>query len=825
MATLPTRPKQLLATAALVALGVAGNLLGVELGYAVTFLFGSIFSLIALCMLEAPLGVAVTALVASTTWALWNHPYAIVILVGEALWILAARKRGERPLALVVSAYWLIVGAPLVGLFYHGAMGLGAAETALVALKQGLNSVSNALVASALVELLPLHRWLGVTDTRRGTPIAHVLFQFIATVLIVPSLVVVLLDNHREGAERQAEAVDAVATETREVGDLVEAWAKQHVAAAAAVADAGRRAEFAPSASLQAELARLRALFPDFHNVYVADVAARTAGFDPPRNARGESTIGLDFSDRAYVGELRRTRAPVVSEIFMGRGGVFAPIFSVSVPVLEQGRLVGFGLGAVNLERLQAHLARRGHDRGCTATLVDARGHIIASASPEYRPLEALPDHSPQRELGAGSGVGLYVPGLAKRTSNMAAWSGALLVARAPLAGTPWTLHVERPIAPLQHELYASTSRSLVIVTVLYGLALVVAGAVSRGLASTPRALAAISRDLPARIEDGVEPAWPTSRIAEMSTLVANFKATADALRERVTAIKASNVELEDRVLDRTRELFDKTVELRGLTAGLEKRIAEEVVLRRRNEQMLAQQSKLAAMGEMVGAIAHQWRQPLNALALIVQNLRDELDDEPSSVHARVDEMVERAMAQIRQMSKTIEDFRGFFAPDRAETTFDAADAASAVVKLVSAQLASQAIACGVERIDDGAGPPLVCARRSELEHVVHNLLNNARDAIVERRGHGGGGGVIRITVRGEAERVLVEVRDDGGGVDPSMVDRIFEPYFTTKPVNGTGIGLYVSKLILEDHCRARLSVRNEGEGAVFTIDLPRAAG
>jgi signal transduction histidine kinase len=826
--------KTLAAVTTLAALGVAGNVFGVPFGYTVTLLFGSIFAIIALSLLGATAGLVVSTLAASYTYVLWNHPYAIAIFVAETAFMAVALRRGQRHLVFVDSVYWLTCGAPLVVLFYHFAMGVDAQGTAIIVLKQSVNGVTNALVASILLDHVPLGRWLGPRVEPRGIPTADVLFQVVASVLTVPSLLVIALGNVRERTDRQAATAHELAADAREVRALVDAWVLRHFRAVHALADAGRRADLRPAPELQAELARLRGLFPDFHNVYVADASARTVGFDPPINTRGEATVGLDFSDRPYFAELVRTRAPGVSEVFMGRGGVFAPIFSLTVPIVEGPTLRGYGLGAVDVDRLAVELARHETSGGATATLVDARGRVIASTSAERRPLDPVVELATQ-PVDPALGVSLHVPGARALVSSMEVWKGAFYVTRTPVEGTPWTLRMERPVAPLQRALYASTSQSLVLVAGLYGLALAVAGAVSRKLSGAPRLLAAISRDLPARIEDGREPEWPTSRVAEMIALVRNFQAMADALRERIAAIKAANFELEDRVAARTRELVQKTVELEALTSGLERRVADEVAARRRNEHLLAQQSKLAAMGEMLGAIAHQWRQPLNALGLIVQNLREEIEAGPASAGAHVDRTVDRAMAQIRSMSKTIEDFRSFFAPDREETTFDVALAAVSVKRLVAAQLASAAIALRVERVDgdtrtkpDEASPRAdhaVRARRNELEHVVHNLVNNAREAILERRAAGRGGGAITIEVRAEADRVRMEVRDDGGGIDPAILERIFEPYFTTKPATGTGIGLYVSRLILEDHCRARLSVRNEGEGAVFTVDLPRAAG
>ncbi len=829
-------PKTILAVTALAALGVLGNVFGVNIGYTVAFLFGSIFSIITLALFGPAWGVAASAVAASYTWVIWNHPYAIVIFTCEAAWIAVARRRGRTNLVIVDGAFWLLCGAPLVAIFYHGAMHLDVEATGIIVLKQSLNGISNALVASILLDHLPLSRWLASRPDPQGLPTAHVLFQLTTAVLVLPMLAVIVVDNHRESTVRQAEITRALAHEAVEVEGLVGAWVGRHVKAAQAIADAGLRADVRPGPELQAELARLRALFPDFHNVYVADAAARTVGFDPPRNDRGASTIGIDFSDRAYFAEIQRTRAPVVSEIFMGRGGVFAPLFSISAPILAGGALREFGLGAVDLAKLAAHLTQHGHLGGATATVTDPHGRVIVSTAPGRRPLDALAPLAPQRVIDPENDVSLFVPDAKKLVSSMEAWRSAFYVTRRPVAGTSWVLQMERPVAPLQRALYAATSRNLVLVAAFYAVSLGFATLVSRGLSGTPRTLAAISRDLPARIEDGREPEWPVSRIEEMSALVANFRHTADALRERVTTIKATNARLEDRVADRTRELVDKTRQLEALTSELEQRVAGEVAHRQRHEHLLAQQSKLAAMGEMIGAIAHQWRQPLNSLALIVQNLRDEVDAGPRSAASSVDQSVDRAMAQIRQMSTTIEDFRAFFLPDREETTFDATLAAGDVLRLLSAQLANAQITWRLLPGEAGrASQPTaevgacagrtIRARRNELEHVIHNLVNNAREAIVERRARDGGGGTIVVTVEPAGDRVRIEVRDDGGGVDSALMDRVFEPYVTTKLATGTGIGLYVSKLILEGHCRARLSVRNAADGAVFTVDLPRADG
>ncbi|HEY6011162.1 MAG TPA: PAS domain-containing protein, partial [Nitrospirota bacterium] len=285
-------------------------------------------------------------------------------------------------------------------------------------------------------------------------------------------------------------------------------------------------------------------------------------------------------------------------------------------------------------------------------------------------------------------------------------------------------------------------------------------------------------------------------------------------------------------------ELRDKTLQLETLTRNLERRVEQEVALRRSNEQMMVQQSKLAAMGEMLGAIAHQWRQPLNVLGLIIQNLEDahahgDLDA------AYLEKTVEKSMAQIERMSKTIDDFRSFFLPDKERNVFDTMQAAGHAISLFAAQLSASNIdfqlTCRTHgknftRVEDiiPCQEKSVNGFRNEFEHVMMNLLNNAREAIIERRERGGmperERGRISFEFQNAGGKIFIEVRDNGGGIPEDVIGRVFEPYFTTKdPAKGTGLGLYMSAVIIEEHMQGRLTVKNSGEGAAFTIELPQA--
>ncbi len=284
--------------------------------------------------------------------------------------------------------------------------------------------------------------------------------------------------------------------------------------------------------------------------------------------------------------------------------------------------------------------------------------------------------------------------------------------------------------------------------------------------------------------------------------------------------------------------LQEKTLQLETLTQTLEQRVREEVALRLKNEQFLIQQAKLAAMGEMLGAIAHQWRQPLNALGLCVQNIRDAYLHHDLN-REYLDTTVNKSMDQIKHMSKTIDDFRNFFAPDKEKQLFDTMAAAGDVLSLFGAQLTANDISFRLtchthNRTFDAVEEIISCPEKSvfgyqnEFEHMILNLISNARDAIVATREKLPSGsrekGLITLDFFNRDGNVIIEVRDNGAGISEAILSRIFEPYFTTKEQSkGTGIGLYMSKIIVEDHMKGSLTAKNAPEGAVFTIMLRQA--
>ncbi len=250
------------------------------------------------------------------------------------------------------------------------------------------------------------------------------------------------------------------------------------------------------------------------------------------------------------------------------------------------------------------------------------------------------------------------------------------------------------------------------------------------------------------------------------------------------------------------REAKRRAAELALRTETAERlRTVEEL---RERDRLLLQQSRQAALGEMIGNIAHQWRQPLNALGLVIQelSLAYELG---SFTREHLEASITRAMDIIFRMSQTIDDFSNFYKPDRDKRWFKVNEVVTKTVSLIDASFREYGIAIEADVADnlEIKGYP------NDYAQVLLNILMNARDALLER-------GTVnpRVTVRARMEegRSVVTVGDNAGGIGEDILERIFDLYFTTKENGlGTGIGLFMAKIIIEQNMGGRLTVRNDG--------------
>ncbi len=265
-------------------------------------------------------------------------------------------------------------------------------------------------------------------------------------------------------------------------------------------------------------------------------------------------------------------------------------------------------------------------------------------------------------------------------------------------------------------------------------------------------------------------------------------------------------------------EVQDKTKELQLLNINLQKQVDKQVDEARKKEEMMVQQSKMAAMGEMIGAIAHQWRQPLNSLGLNIQLLIDMSEDNDCGIE-KIEKFVEKNMKTINFMSKTIDNFRNFFRKDKKKTLFDIKDAVSETAFMQKDRLANHNIVLNLYLI-----PCEVYGYKNEFMQVILNIISNANDAIIEKQKKLiDFEGIIDIENEITDNMVVISIKNNGDHIPKENFGRILEPYFTTKEEGkGTGIGLYMSKQIIEN-MNGKIEYENINDmegGLVFRIIL-----
>jgi PAS domain S-box-containing protein len=898
-------------------LGILGNFYALPLFFGADFLFGSIAVLLILYFYGLTWGFLAAIVVNSYTFFLWGHPYGFIMFVLEALCVGYLLRSGRRNLLLLDGLFWLLIGFPLNGIFYYGVLHMGAVTTGFIMLKQGINGIFNALLACLAINHLPLDRLLGRTPTRRIFSLQEGLFNVMAALVLAPALLLTVLEIRGEMGRTERRIEADLQTASQNIKAHLHFWYRQHLQAVTELAGFAAQSPLTPSPELQKSLELMKRTFPDLRTMYVANAAGITVGFYPPRNVKGEPTIGKNFSDRPYFRKLQETRQPVMSAVFRGRIAVFAPLVTLSVPIIKEQRFAGFALAGLNLSQLQKLLESYGKASGVTVTLTDTQGQIIASTSPERAPLTSWDGkktgiiHPISRTMFRWSPPDKNLP-------SMTCWQRSFFVEQTAVGDDiPWVLTVEAPIAPHQQHLYSLYVQNLAVMAVLTGLILLLALALSRWLANPLNKLAQVTSDLPDKIMAHRKIDWPASSAAEMDSLIDNFQSMTQALERNFQALEEygkelakANAELQIEVSEREqaeqalrdseakyRSLIDnaseailladvdanlldanrKAEELLGyskaeilhlnirqihpeaelertmssfaamvqqgegalLNAWLLRRdgtqvpvditgstieyagkkmlqgIIKDISDRQKTEAERLRMSKLESLGTLAGGIAHDFN---NILTAILGNISLAILD-PNLVNRTRERltMSEKACQRAHALAQQLLTFA------KGGTTFKKIAALKPLLQeAATLNLAGSRVRCDISVPDDLWS---VEVDVNQIDQVLSNLLINAEQAMPM-------GGTIRIRAQNvrigakdgltllPGQYVKLSLADEGVGIAPNYLDKIFDPYFSTKQ-KGSGLGLTAAYSIIQ-HNAGHIGVESAvGRGTTFIIHLP----
>jgi len=495
------------------------------------------------------------------------------------------------------------------------------------------------------------------------------------------------------------------------------------------------------------------------------------------RNRRGK-----DLSFREWVQKTVAGQKPYISDPYFSTHSPGHPAIVMTVPTFDaHGNMIGMMTGSLDLlgGNFLANLSRTKIGKGGYLSISDAnrvlivhpdRNRIMKPAPPPgintfYD--KAMTGFEGSGETVTSSGIPMITSSRRLRTTS---W---ILLANFP------TSEVYAPLDTAKHYFDGAT----VVLTIML---LVATWLITKRLMSP---LATITRHvecLPHK--EGEARLLAVDAVNEIGVLAAAFNTMVATLDKQRDKMEELNNSLEERILAAVAEL-------------------------RRKDQLLIQQNRQAAMGEMINNIAHQWRQPLNNVGLIVQNLLFSFES-GTLTEEEMKAEVAMTMETIQFMSRTIDDFRNFFRQDKQKRTFAIADILNLTIDFVSAGLRNSNITVNLEVIDriSARGYP------NEYSQALLNILNNAKDVLTERRVDEP---YISVRLFSDNGRAIVAISDNGGGIAEDVLPRIFDPYFSTKePGKGTGIGLYMSKVIIEQNMGGSLSAHNVDNGAEFRIEI-----
>jgi len=495
--------------------------------------------------------------------------------------------------------------------------------------------------------------------------------------------------------------------------------------------------------------------------------------------------VGTNYADRDFMQMALREKRSVVGKAVMGKT-LKQPVIPIATPILRSdGSVAGVFVGVMTYDQLSFLGAQR------AASKDESPAQLIVYSSKDNmtvisdNPADALKAISETRFEAT-----ILEPLLRGREGEFVGKGKDGQEVTAAIKTVPSSGWVVALISSMEKIHQGVDAINLKIFSAAFALSLLLSflcwRVLARMLAGLGDAAVAISQMMQGKIKMH---AIPYRGHDEVGELVASF----NALQERVEKSEA---------------------ELRNLTCGLEMRVREELTKNREKDHILIQQSRLAAMGEMIHNIAHQWRQPLTALGMLLANIEDDSEFHELTPET-LSEQVKTAYALINRMSTTIDDFRNFFHPNREKAPFTLQDSLGVAVAMIEASLKHQQIALSIRPAEnvtvDGYG--------NEFAQVLINVISNAKEAIREK---GLRNGRIDIAIWQENGQAWLSVADNGSGIPESALPKIFDPYFTTKE-KGSGIGLYMSRMIMEN-MGGGIEARNREQGAEFILRLPLAA-
>lgn len=436
---------------ALIALGLMGNYFKYPIFLNIDFLFGSVFAMLALQVFGLGGGVAVGVIAAVVTYFLWNHPYAIVIMTLEVVAVGLLMRHRKIGMVLADAIYWLLVGIPLVYLFYHGVMGVSMDSATITMTKQAVNGVANALLARLLYSGYALATGSGQIAYR------DLIYNLLSVFALYPALILMMVSSHDDFIRTDLQIRNGLVQDTQLVRHRIDVWSRNRTSK---VAHLAALASTLTPEQMQARLAQTHHSDTNFLRVGLVDQDANTVAYSPLVDELGQSNIGKNYADRPFIPRLKESLQPMLSEVVLAHIGVPKPMVAVLAPVVKtNNQYDGYVAGILSLNEIEDFLEKNAQSKAMLYTLLDTNGNVILTNHRDQKVMQPFvrSNGSLQRLDNA---ISQWIPQLPPHTPTSERWKASFYVADSPIGGlSEWRLILEQPVTPFQKMLFAKYTR------------------------------------------------------------------------------------------------------------------------------------------------------------------------------------------------------------------------------------------------------------------------------------------------------------------------------------------------------------------------------
>nr|WP_290220976.1 ATP-binding protein [Trichocoleus desertorum] len=824
------RDRAILWLLVLIIAGYLGNYWRWSFFFNIDFLFGSIATWIVVC-LYGPVWGTLAAFVASLcTYMLWLHPYSIITFTAEALFVGVLFHRRRQNIVLLDALFWMLIGMPLVWLFYGSVLQLDATQTTIILLKQPANGIFNALIASLMLTHLPIHRWVDRPRAISTLSLQQTLLNLLVAFVFFPTLMLMVLDGRQVMDNIRTSSAAELSVASANLRVEVRAWYDQHLKAVTELAQLAARTPLdAPTPGLQQGLALTQAVFADFRNLLIVD----TVGAPLLMASPSLSTSLLESAQRSLA--TRPSALPLNCSLNQGDLTTQARSFRVAAepsahptvqlvlcaPIQTRGELSGFVVAEIDADRgLGALLRSHVTAQGLQVTLVDADQMVVASTDASRVAATSFNRQQQGDVQSVDPETYQWFPRFGSPLA-MARWSNSFFVQETAIAPQlPWALIVELPAKPKVRLIEQVHTKNLTLLLLIAGTGLIFATLISRRLLQSLSQLAYVTTNLPDKLLESELINWPRSSVTELDSLIHNFQLMATSLTQKFGEIKGANALLEQRVQERTQQLLTTNAEL-------EAEISERSRAEKELETLVAKlEQSNRELQDFASVASHDLQEPLRKIQAFGDRLKIKCAD---TLPPEGKDYLERMQNAAQRMQTLINDLLAFSRVTTKAQPFVPVDLATIAQEVLSD------IEVQIQRVDgciEADYLPTIEADPLQMRQLFQNLISNALKFHQSDRRP-----IVSISAQileSPDSSILphasgrpacqISIADNGIGFDEKYLDRIFTVFQRLHgrgDYEGTGVGLAICRKIAERHRGSITAKSSPGQGTTFIVTLP----